>query len=155
MYFSLQKCVHSFESPLKERRQLISGNKQIQVRLIRRDLVRYQVTMFLIWQTEAYNSLYYWPHGKLYFIFKISLRKQRTLVKNKNLQYILFRVKSVIKLKFLSQVKTAISVIWPQIIGFCRYMFQDDCSVSHSGAFLSWNLMLLWETWITGRTHGG
>lgn len=107
--------------------------------------------MFLIRQTEAYNSLYYWPHGKLYFIFKISLRKQRTLVKNKNLQYILFRVKSVIKLKFLSQVKTAISVIWPQIIGFCRYMFQDDCSVSHS--YFSFLELDVIETWITGRTH--
>lgn len=98
--------------------------------------------MFLIRQTEAYNSLYYWPHGKLYFIFKISLRKQRTLVKNKNLQYILFRVKSVIKLKFLSQVKTAISVIWPQIIGFVDICFKVTVQFPIH-VFLSWNLMLL------------
>lgn len=99
--------------------------------------------MFLIRQTEAYNSLYYWPHGKLYFIFKISLRKQRTLMKNKNVQYILFRVKSqLLNWNFFHKWKQQFQSSGPRSLVSVDICFKMTVQFPIH-IFLSWNLMLL------------
>lgn len=130
----LYVSLHTMQSlkSFSKKRKLITWEEAIMRKTwARRKLFRYQVSRFLKRRAEAYTSLYYCLHGKLSsFIFKMSLRKQRTLVNKENTQCIFFKAKSVLKLKFQWQLKTAISVIWPQILGFTRFSFQENCSYS-------------------------
>lgn len=109
--------------------------------------------MFLIRQTEAYNSLYYWPHGKLYFIFKISLRKQRELWwKTRIYSTFCSELNQLLNWNFFHKWKQQFQSSGPRSLVSVDICFQDDCSVSHSCYFSFLELDVI-ETWITGRTH--